>query len=432
MKIYNFTDSNKSIIEEFANIFDQSKNNDEQKINIVKKIIQEVKDSGDQALINLSNKFDNCNFLDSSDLTFDQQEINDIANQIDQDLKNALDLAYQRIYDYHQKQLPQDFYYQDQIGVNLGNKWQSISKVAVYAPGGSASYPSSVLMCAVPALVAGVDEIILLSPCQDNKINPAILYTAKLCNINKIYKIGGAQAIAAACYGTKTIEKVDKIVGPGNSYVAIAKKEVYGDVGIDMIAGPTDLTIIVEKNYVDPSWVAADALSQLEHGPDSKSFIITDCYNYAEKIAKEITKIKESLPRLRIIDQSIKNSSIIIVDNVENATEIVNMIAPEHLEIISSKQDKIISKIKNAGAIFLGKYTPEAIGDYIAGPSHTLPTESNAKFSSGLSVYDFLKRISIIECSKNSFFKISNSAEIIAENEGLHAHKTSLNIRNDE
>lgn len=432
MKIFKLNNLTKTDIIEFNNFISKSKIIDKNKIKIVKDIINDVINNGDESLINYTNKFDQCNFKNYNDLIYSDEEIDDNVNKISDDLKKALELSYKRIYDYHQKQLPSDIFYEDEIGVKLGNKWQAIEKIAVYAPGGSASYPSSVLMCAVPAIVAGVKDIILLNPCPKKEINPAILYAAKLCNISKIYKIGGAQAIAAAAYGTKTITKVDKIVGPGNSFVAIAKKEVFGDVGIDMIAGPTDLTIIVEKNLASESWIAIDALSQLEHGADSKVIIITDCKNYANNILMQINEQKKDLSRLKIIDESLKNSAIFVINNINDASKLVNIIAPEHLEIISNSQADILKNISNAGAIFLGRYTPEAIGDYIAGPSHTLPTEGNARFSSGLSVFDFLKRISIIECEKNSFNKISSSAQIIAKSEGLEAHKKSLFIRNEK
>jgi histidinol dehydrogenase len=283
-------------------------------------------------------------------------------------------------------------------------------------------------MSAVPAIVAGVEEITMCAPTNSGKINPAVLFAAKLCGIKKIYKIGGAQAVAALAYGTKTISKVDKIVGPGNSFVATAKKIVFGDVGIDMIAGPTDVTIIADKTAND-DWIAADALSQLEHGPDSKAFIITDDQNFALRILAAINSLKENLPRKEIIEKSLENSAIFVVKNLSDAIHIANFIAPEHLEIATKNCETFVPKIKNAGAIFLGNYSPESIGDYMAGPSHTLPTSSSAKFSSGLSVFDFLKRISLISCDKKSFDKLAKATSILAECEGLQAHKLSVDIR---
>jgi histidinol dehydrogenase len=394
----------------------------------VEGIIEEVKKNGDTALISYSNKLDKTSFKKSEDLCISQKEILDSEKFVSKEVCEALKMAYSRIESYHKKQLPKDFDFTDKAGVRLGNFWRAIDPVGIYVPGGTASYPSSVLMSAVPAIVAGVKEIVMCAPTSAGKINPAILFAAKICGIKKIYKIGGAQAIAALAYGTKKIEKVNKIVGPGNSYVATAKKILFGEVGIDMIAGPTDVTIIADKNN-NPDWIAVDALSQLEHGTDSKAFIITDDKNFALKISAAIISLSQTLSRKKIIEQSLKNSAILVIKNLEDATEIVNFIAPEHLELATKNPQKFLPKIKNAGAIFLGNYTPEAIGDYIAGPSHTLPTSSSAKFSSGLSVFDFLKRISLISCDKKSFFKLAKATSILAECEGLDAHKLSIEIR---
>ena len=396
------------------------------------KIINEVKLKGDKALIDFTNNYDNNNFSSPDQLILSQQEIESYCNETQDDIKEALKESYNRIAKFHQKQMPNNNIYYDNINVKLGNIWKPISKIAIYAPGGTASYPSSVLMSAIPAIIAGAKDLILLTPANSNKINPAIIYAAKLCNISKIYKIGGAQAIAAAAFGTNIIDAVDKIVGPGNSYVACAKKELYGEVGIDMIAGPTDITIIAQKNIAKAKWVAIDAISQLEHGQDSKAFIICDEENFANEIYTSINQIVDSQPRKNIINKSLQNSAIIIVNDINNSAQISNFIAPEHLQIISDNNDNLLSKINNAGAVFLGNYTPEAIGDYIGGPSHTLPTQGNARFSSGLSVYDFLKRISLIESDKKSFFKISQHAKKIAQSEGLYAHKLSLEIRNED
>lgn len=394
-------------------------------------IIEKTMIEGDDALISYSNKFDKTNFAKPKDFIVSQKEIDLAAKNISQDVYDALQMAYSRIYNYHKKQLPKDFLYKDRQGVELGNIWRAVQSVGVYAPGGTASYPSSVLMSAIPAIVAGAREIKLCVPSMAGKLNDAILVAAKICGINEIYKIGGAQAIAALTYGTKTIKKVDKIVGPGNSYVATAKKILYGEVGIDMIAGPTDVTIICDnKNNTD--WIAADALSQLEHGPDSKAFIITDDIDFAQKISNAIDKLREKLPRRKIIEKSIENSAIFVIKNIAQSVHIANEIAPEHLEISCANAKRFVKKINNAGAIFLGKYTPESIGDYIAGPSHTLPTSSTAKFASGLSVYDFLKRISLISCDKKSFGELAQETAILAACEGLDAHKLSIDIRKNE
>lgn len=395
----------------------------------VLKIISQVKKDGDEALIALSNRFDKTNFKKFSDFLVDKKELDDAEKNLDKKVKEALKLTYKRIEAYHKKQLPQDFHFTDQLGVKLGNVWRAVEKVGVYAPGGTASYPSSVLMCAVPALVAGVKKISLCVPSTGGKISPAVLYAAKICGIEKIYKIGGAQAIAALAHGTETVEPVNKIIGPGNAYVASAKKILFGEVGIDMIAGPTDVTIVADSSN-DPSWIAADALSQLEHGVDSKAFIITDDHDFALRVLSSIDSLKTKLSRKKIIEESLKNSAIFVIKNLDDAADLVNFIAPEHLEIATKDPQKFLPKIQNAGAIFLGKYTPEAIGDYIAGPSHTLPTSASAKFSSGLSVFDFLKRISLISCDEKSFANLSEATSVLAACEGLDAHKLSIKIRN--
>lgn len=394
----------------------------------VEAIIAQVQKQGDAALIALSNKFDKTSFGKSDDFVVTKKEIDEAEKQLDKKVKDALKLAYTRIEAYHKKQLPQNFNFTDKLGVELGNVWRAIEKIGVYVPGGTASYPSSVLMSVVPALISGVKEISICAPSSAGKLNPAVLYAAKICGVEKIYKIGGAQAIAALAHGTKTIAPVHKIVGPGNSYVACAKKILFGKVGIDMIAGPTDVTIISDKNN-NASWIAADALSQLEHGVDSKAFIITDDKDFALEIAAAIRSLKSKLSRQKIIDESLKNSAIFVIKNLDDASHLANFIAPEHLQIACKNPKKFLPKIQNAGAIFLGKYTPEAIGDYIAGPSHTLPTSSCAKFSSGLSVFDFLKRISLISCSEKSFTNLSEATSILSECEGLTAHKLSTTIR---
>jgi len=421
----NLENSNKS---NFYKFLSQSQKPDADVTEIVSKIISDVQKNGDKALISYSNKFDKAAFKKAEDFLVSAKEIANSEKLVSQNVKDALNLAFVRIQNYHQKQLPKDFKFKDSLGVELGNLWRPIDSIGIYVPGGTASYPSSVLMSAVPAIIAGVSEISICAPTSGGKINPAILYAAKICGIKKIYKIGGAQAIAALAFGTKTIAKVNKIVGPGNAFVATAKKMLFGEVGIDMIAGPTDLTIITDQNN-NPDWIAADALSQLEHGPDSKVFIIANDHNFALKISMAISCLKNDLPRAEIIEKSLENSAIFVIKNLSDAAHIVNFIAPEHLEIVTKNAEKLLPKIQNAGAIFLGNYTPESIGDYMAGPSHTLPTSASAKFSSGLSVFDFLKRISLISCDEKSFNKLASATEILAECEGLQAHALSVKIR---
>jgi len=424
-----FTFDLKAILPE--QIFDLLQKNNSLDLKIskdVESIISRVRSEGDEAIMQLSNQYDKANFLSSDDFLVSEQEFFEAEKLISSELIESFKISAQRIRFYHQKQMPADFNFIDQLGFELGNRWQAIQKLGVYVPGGSASYPSSVLMSVIPAQVAGVEEIVVCVPTKNSKINPAVLFACQICGINKVFKIGGAQAIAAMAFGTKKIPKVDKIVGPGNSYVALAKKQLYGEVGIDMIAGPTDLTIVADSN-ANPTWLAIDALSQLEHGEDSKSFIIVDNYEFAKKINDEIFRLKQQLSRKNIIEKSLNNSAIFVINNILQAHFLVNFIAPEHLQIITSEPEKILTKIKNAGAIFVGQYCPEAIGDYIAGPSHTLPTSGTSRFASGLSVYDFLKRQSLIKCDKNSFLQLANSASLMAEVEGLTAHQLSIDIR---
>lgn len=434
MKIFAITKDIKAKLiglekEEFYKFITQSKDNSLDVEKATKEIINQVKKDGDKALIALSNKFDKSNFKKAQDFIISQKEIAAAEKSLSSEVKSALKTAYKRIKAYHQKQLPKDFKFKDKEGVTLGNIWRAIDSIGVYVPGGTASYPSSLLMSAVPAIVAGVKEISVCAPSTAGEINPAVLFAAKLCGIEKIYKVGGAQAISALTFGTKTIEKVNKIVGPGNSFVATAKKILFGEVGIDMIAGPTDLTIIADKNN-NSDWIAADALSQLEHGADSKIFIITDNQEFAIKVSAAMLGLAKDLKRKKIIEKSLKNSAIFVIKNLKDAVNIANFIAPEHLEISVKNAEKFLPKINNAGAVFLGNYTPEAIGDYIAGPSHTLPTSATAKFSSGLSVFDFLKRISLISCDKKSFSTLAKETSILAACEGLDAHKLSIDIRN--
>lgn len=394
----------------------------------VKNIIETVKSRGDEAVLELTNKFDGAGFAGVANLKVSEEEFKVAESNLGEEVKSAIENAYDRIESYHDKQMPQDFRYRDETGMELGNLWRVIEKVGVYVPGGTASYPSSVLMSAVPAIVAGVRDIVICVPSNQGRVDDAVLYAAKICGIQDVFKVGGAQAVAAMAYGTDLITKVDKIVGPGNSYVAMAKKILYGQVGIDMIAGPTDLTIVCDES-VDSKFVACDALSQLEHGRDSKVFVVTNSENFATKILQDISFYAERLSRKKIINESLRKSAVVLVDDLAKAPDIVNEIAPEHLEIMCKGAMEMVEKIQNAGAIFVGNYTPEPIGDYIAGPSHTLPTSGNARFASGLSVYDFLKRISLISCDEDSFDRVAGDAAVLAASEGFTAHELSLKIR---
>lgn len=402
----------------------------------VLKTVAEIKNNilekGDSALLEYTNKFDRTGVNNIEALKVTEAEIENAAKNCDKKLYKALELAASRIKKYHKKQLPKDIDYKDKQGIRLGNIWKPIETVGLYVPGGLASYPSSVLMNAIPAKVAGVQKIVMVVPSPENKLNDAVLVAAKIAGVDEIYKIGGAQAILALTYGTAFIPKVNKIVGPGNAYVAAAKKIVYGDVGIDMIAGPSEILVVADNN-INPDWVAADLLSQAEHDENARSILITDDSVFAEKVINSIEKILPSLDREKIARKSWENNgAVIVVNDIYNSSSIIDEIAPEHLELCVKHPERLVKKINNAGAIFIGNYTPEAIGDYTAGPSHVLPTSSTAKFSSGLSVFDFLKRVSLIECSSKSFRKISSETSLLADTEGLGAHKLSVDIRNKE
>ncbi len=399
--------------------------------NVVSNIISEVRKNGDIAVAEYTQKFDRLD-IDKSSLKVDEDRIEAIASSCDKSVVEALRIAAERIRAYHEKQMPLDFEYQDEIGFELGWRWNAIKSVGLYVPGGTASYPSSVLMNAIPAKVAGVKRLAMVVPTPDGEVNPAIFAAAKIAGVTEIYRIGGAQAIAALAYGTESISPVDKIVGPGNQYVAEAKRQVYGKVGIDSIAGPTDVVIIADTS-ANPKWIASDLLAQAEHGITSRAVLITDSDTIATQVEQNINSLLLTLNRAEIARKSWeKNGIIIIVEKLEDAASISNLIAPEHLEIMTENPDNIAKHITNAGAIFSGYYSAEAIGDYIAGPSHVLPTEGTARFSSGLSVYDFLKKSSLISCSKTTFQKLAPYAIEIAKSEGLDAHALSLKIRSEE
>ena len=357
----------------------------------VKKILLNVKKDGDEALIKYEKKFSKIKSV-SKNIKFSKKEINNISKKIDNKLKKSIDTAFRRIKKFHTKQKFSSFKFKDKFNNELAYKYSPIERVGVYVPGGTASYPSTVLMNCVPAIVAGVKNIYLTTPALNTKVNPAVIYAAKKCGVKEIYKTGGPHSIAALTYGTKTFEKVDKIVGPGNTYVASAKKEVFGEVGIDMVAGPSEVSIIADK-YSNPNWIASDLIAQAEHDIFAQSILITNSKELIKLVNNCLKSQLSLLPKKKIAHQSIKNFGLAIyAKSLSKISNVVNLIAPEHLEINLKNSKNIIKKIKNAGSIFIGKFSPEAIGDYIAGPNHVLPTSGSAKFSSGLSVSDFLKR----------------------------------------
>lgn len=394
----------------------------------VSEIINEVKKYGDEQLVNFTNRYDRNNYA-LEDLTISQAEIDAAFKSLSTNTIKALELASVRIHAYYEKLLPSDVNYKDKSGVDLGARWLPIDAAGLYVPGGKAAYPSSVLMNAVPARVAGVKRIAMVTPAPQGEINPAVLAAAKICGITEIYRIGGAQAVAALTYGTKTIRPVDKIVGPGNAYVAEAKRQVFGTVGIDMIAGPSEILVIADDKN-DPYWLAADLLSQAEHDETARSILITTSQSTAQQIISCVYELLPELKRYDIARKSIEERGLAIVArDLDEAATISNLIAPEHLELAVENPSELLKKITNAGAVFLGRYTPEAIGDYIAGPSHVLPTGSSCRFSSGLSVTDFMKRQSVIGCDNKSFKEIAGAAAHLANVEGLGAHALSITIR---
>ena len=392
----------------------------------VREIIEDVKINGDKALYKYSEMFD----VKLDSLTVGSEEIEEAYNRIDEEFKEVLLAAAKNIRNFHEKQVRNNFFTNGKDGILLGQIINPIEKAGIYIPGGTASYPSTVLMNVIPAKIAGVEEIILVSPPnKDGKIEDSILAAAKIAGADKIFKIGGAQSIAALSYGTKTIPKVYKITGPGNIYVAMAKKMVYGEVDIDMVAGPSEILVIADENAI-PENIAADLLSQAEHDKLAASVLVTSSEDIAKKVKKELAEQLEKLPRKETARESLKNNGrIIVTETIEEAVEISNEIAPEHLELCVSDPFSILGKIKNAGSIFLGNNTPEALGDYFAGPNHTLPTSGTAKFSSPLSVDDFIKKSSVIYYTKEALEKVKDKIIRFAEKEGLDAHAESVRIR---
>ena len=394
----------------------------------VRAIIDEVRKDGDRALIALTRKFDRVD-LSQSGLRVTPAEIDAAAGQCESAALDALKLARERIETYHRKQVPQDQRWTDPLGVELGGRWTAIEAAGLYVPGGTAAYPSSVLMNAVPAKVAGVPRLVMVVPAPDGKLNPLVLAAAKLAGVDEIYRVGGAQAVAALAFGTESIKPVSKIVGPGNAYVAAAKRLVFGRVGIDMVAGPSEVLVLADHDG-HPDWIAADLLAQAEHDTSAQSILITDDASLADAVEKAVERQLKTLPRESVAGASWRDfGAIIVTRNLEDAVPLVDAVAPEHIEIVSAKAEDLAKRIRNAGAIFLGAHTPEAIGDYVAGSNHVLPTARSARFSSGLGVLDFMKRTSILKCSPDSRRALAPAAIALGEAEGLHGHARSVAIR---
>lgn len=391
-------------------------------------IIADVRARGDIAVAELTQKFDG-HKLDNTGWQVSVAECEAALDSLDPNLRIALELAAIRIRDYHEGQKPDNRDYIDDAGVRIGARWNAVERAGIYIPGGRAAYPSSVLMNAIPAKVAGVDKIVMVTPTPGGEMNPLVLAAAQIAGVDEVWCVGGAQAIAALAFGTEKIGAVDVITGPGNAWVAEAKRQVYGVVGIDMVAGPSEI-VVVADNQNDPDWIAADLLSQAEHDPTSQSILFTDDANFAEKVSARVdTQLTELKSRQTATASWRDNGAIIIVDRLENAARLIDRLAAEHLELAIEEPEMLFKKIRHAGSVFLGRHTPEAIGDYVAGPNHVLPTGRRARFSSGLSVTDFMKRTSFLECSESSLAKIGPAAVALAEAEGLPAHAASVTKR---
>ena len=397
---------------------------------VVAEIIADVRAAGDVAVLALTQRFDRLE-LTPATMAFSPDEIAAECARVSPEDRAALELAANRIRAYHARQMPQDAQWQDSAGATLGWRWGPVSSAGLYVPGGLASYPSSVLMNAIPARVAGVERLVICCPTPDGVVNPLVLLAARLAGVTEIYRIGGAQAIAALAYGTATIAPVDKITGPGNAFVAAAKRRVFGRVGIDMIAGPSEILVIADRDN-DPDWIALDLLSQAEHDESAQSILITDDDAFGRAVADAVDKRLQTLTRRAIAGRSwANNGAIITVRNLDEAAQLSNRIAPEHLELCTANPEALAAKTIHAGAIFLGAYTPEAIGDYVGGPNHVLPTARSARFSSGLSVMDFMKRTTIAKMTPGALAAIGPSAERLARSESLEAHALSVQARLD-
>jgi histidinol dehydrogenase len=394
----------------------------------VRAIVADVAARGDEALIELSKKFDRVE-LDAAKLRVTAGEIEAAQGACERRALDALALARERIEAYHRRQLPRDDRFTDALGVELGHRWTAIEAVGLYVPGGTAAYPSSVLMNAVPAKVAGVPRIVMVVPAPDGRLNPLVLAAARLAGIDEIYRVGGAQAVAALAYGTQTIKPVAKIVGPGNAYVATAKRFVFGRVGIDMIAGPSEVLILADATG-NPDWIAADLLAQAEHDVSAQSILITADAALAAAVEAAVAAQLKTLPRGDVAAASWRDfGAIILAPTLDEAVPLVDAVAPEHLEIAAADPEPLAARIRNAGAIFLGSHTPEAIGDYVGGSNHVLPTARSARFSSGLGVLDFMKRTSILKCGPEQLRALGGAAIALGEAEGLDAHARSVALR---
>jgi histidinol dehydrogenase len=412
----------------FRAYLDTGRDDEERVDAAVAEIIARVRADGDKALLDYTKRFDRLD-LTADRLRIGADEIAAAAEECPVDVRAAIDFAATRIEAFHRRQLPEGYSYEDGVGNRLGLRWTAVAGAGLYVPGGRAAYPSSVLMNAIPGKVAGVDRLVMVVPTPDGVLNPAVLTAAKRAGIDEIYRVGGAQAVAALAYGTDTIRPVDIIVGPGNAYVATAKRMVFGQVGIDSVAGPSEILVVSDAGS-DPAWIAIDLLSQAEHDPMARSVLITNDAAFADRVAREVERALETLPRADIAGASWRDhGAIVTVPDFATAVPLIDRIAPEHLELAVADPHALAAKVRNAGAIFLGRHSPEAVGDYVAGPNHVLPTSGAARYASGLGVLDFMKRTTLIDCSAEGVAAIGPSAVALAEAEGLGAHARSVAVR---
>jgi len=396
---------------------------------IVKEVVNNVRTQGDAALIDYTARFDRMQVATGADLSIPKEELFAALERIPQDQRDALELSAERVRSYHKKQVQESWSYTEADGTMLGQQVTPLDSVGLYVPGGKAAYPSSVIMNAIPAKVAGVETLIMVVPTPDGEVNDMVLAAAAICDVDAVFTLGGAQAVAALAYGTETVPAVDKIVGPGNIYVATAKRMVFGTVGIDMIAGPSEILVYCDGK-TNPDWIAVDLFSQAEHDEDAQSILVTPDAEFAEKVYESMNRLLPTMPRHEIIRKALDDrGAIIVVDDEEQALEMINLIAPEHLELSVEDPKALLPKIRHAGAIFMGRYTAEALGDYCAGPNHVLPTSRTARFSSPLGVYDFQKRSSLIMCSPEGANVLGKVAGVLADGEGLTAHAMSARYR---
>jgi len=417
-----------SFEERFQDLFGMKRESAADVNDAVAKIIARVRSEGDVALIDFTKTFDHLD-LSEIGIAVPAGEVEAAQANVDAETLDALKLAHARILDHHRRQMPESETYTDASGVELGQRWTPVASAGLYVPGGTASYPSSVLMNAVPAKVAGVERLVMVVPAPHGQLNPLVLVAAALSGVDEIYRVGGAQAIAALAYGTETIAPVAKIVGPGNAYVAAAKRQVFGRVGIDMVAGPSEVVVIADRDN-DPAWIAADLLAQAEHDTAAQSILVTDDADFAGNVMQAVESQLATLPRAKTAKASWDDfGAVILVQSLDEAPAIADRLAPEHLEIATADADALAARISDAGAIFIGRYTPEVIGDYVAGTNHVLPTARSARFASGLGVLDFMKRTSLLKLDANSLKMLGPAAMTLARAEGLDAHRRSVAIR---